>query len=452
MLTRHLLSDLIAWAKENKRKPLILRGARQVGKSTLVQMLAEAVGLDCVTANFERRPELAELFKSNDPMKIIQLLSLKLNQVIQPGKSLLFLDEIQATPEILASLRYFYEELPGLHVISAGSLLEFALEEPAFPMPVGRVEYCYLGPMTFDEFLLAEGEQGLIKFLADYHLTDEIPFPIHQTLVELLKIYLVVGGMPEAIQNYISHKNDSMWAQPVERVKRSILETYQDDFSKYASLHSVNLLRSVFEKIPRLISKRIKYSEINPNVKSTVVSKNIHQLAMAKIITIINHTAANGIPLGAQLNEKIFKLIFLDVGLLSAQLGLNLLDFYYGDEINLVHSGMIAEQFIGQQLLYMRPYFEPPHLYFWKRDEKSSQAEVDYVITHRQKIIPIEIKAGKTGTLRSLHLFMDEKNSSLGIKLSSALPSITKVNDRIIISLPLYLVGQLHRLISENME
>lgn len=452
MLARQLLSELIAWAQEIKRKPLILRGARQVGKSTLVKMLAEAIGLDCVTVNFERRPELADLFKSNDPMKIIQLLSLQLNQGIQPGESLLFLDEIQATPQVLASLRYFYEDLPDLHVISAGSLLEFALEEPSFPMPVGRVEYCYLGPMTFNEFLFAKDEQGLIKFLANYHLTDEIALPIHQKLLDLLKIYLVVGGMPEAIQNYISNQNDSMWAKSVERVKRSVLETYQDDFSKYASLQSLNLLRSVFERIPRLITKQIKYSEINRDVKSTVVSKNIHQLAMAKIITIINHSAANGIPLGAEINEKIFKLIFLDVGLLSAQLGLSLLDLYHEDEINYVHSGMVAEQFIGQHLLYMRPYFEPPHLYFWKREEKSSQAEVDYVIAHGQKIIPIEIKAGKTGTLRSLHLFMDEKNLPLGIKISSQLPSSVKVNGRIIISLPLYLISQLHRLISENIE
>jgi uncharacterized protein len=448
MLFRHGLPDLLAWAREPKRKPVIIRGARQVGKSTFVELLAKAMKLNCVTINLERRPELAELFKSNDPARIIQLIRLQFKQPILANHSILFLDEIQAAPEVLASLRYFYEELPELHVLCAGSLLEFALEKLTFSMPVGRIEYFYLGPMTFDEFLLALGEQGLLDFLLHYHLNDEFPVAIHEKLLALLKIFLITGGMPEAVQSYVLHQD----FMTVERVKRSILDTYQDDFSKYSVVQPPNLLRSVFEKIPGLIAKQIKYSHIDPNVKSATVSNNVHLLAMAKVIALVYHSASNGLPLGAQINQKIFKLIFLDSGLLSTQLGLSFLDLHSCAELNLVHEGMLAEQFIGQQLLYMKPYYEPPHLYYWRREMKSSQAEIDYVISHQQKIIPIEVKAGKSGTLKSLHLFMAEKGLSLGVKFSSQLPSsIVNGQGRTLLSLPLYMVGQLQRLLSESL-
>ena len=447
MLPRHGLADLIAWAREPKRKPVIIRGARQVGKSTFVELLAKAMGLNCVTVNLERRPELAELFKSNDPVQIIQLISLQFQQSITPNKSILFIDEIQAAPEVLASLRYFYEDLPQLHVLCAGSLLEFALEALTFSMPVGRIEYFYLGPMTFDEFLLALGEQGLLDFLMHYHMNDEIPIAIHQKLLSLLKTFLIIGGMPEAVQAYVSNQDFLM----VERVKRSILDTYQDDFSKYSAVQPPYLLRSIFETIPGLIAQKIKYSQINPNVKSGIIANNIRLLAMAKIIKMVYHSSANGLPLGAQVNQKIFKLIFLDSGLLSTQLGLSFLDLYKVEELNLVHSGMLAEQFIGQHLLYMKPYYEPPHLYYWRREMKSSQAEIDYVISYRQKIIPIEVKAGKTGTLKSLHLFMAEKNALLGVRFSSQLPSLVSDSQgKTLLSLPLYMVGQLTRLLSES--
>lgn len=446
MLPRHGLSDLLAWARLPKRKPMIIRGARQVGKSTFVDLLAEAMKLNCVTINLERRPELAELFKSKDPARIVQLISLQFKQPILANHSLLFLDEIQAAPEVLASLRYFYEELPELHVVCAGSLLEFALEALTFSMPVGRIEYFYLGPMSFDEFLLALGEQGLLDFLLHYRLNDELPISVHEKLLALLKIFLITGGMPEAVQAYVSHQDFML----IERVKRSILDTYQDDFSKYSAVHPPHFLRSVFEKIPSLIAKQIKYTQINPNVKSAIIANNIRLLAMAKIITFVYHSASNGLPLGAQINQKIFKLIFLDSGLLSTQLGLSFLDLHNCAELDLVHEGMLAEQFIGQHLLYMKPYYEPPHLYYWRREMKSSQAEIDYVISHRQKVIPIEVKAGKSGTLKSLHLFMAEKGVSFGVKFSSQLPSsLTNAQGQTLISLPLYMVGQLQRLLTD---
>lgn len=447
MFERNLLKELIAWAHSDDHKPLIIRGARQVGKSTIVEMLANQAHLACVTLNFERNPELAELFQSKTPTDIIGLVALATRQPIIPGQTLLFLDEIQAAPEVFATLRYFYEEMPKLHIIAAGSLLEFSLRELAFSMPVGRIEYYYLGPMLFDEFLLALDEKILVEFLQSFSLGDAFPLVIHEQLMHLLKLYLIIGGMPASVQAYVSQRD----FMQVERVKRSILETYQDDFSKYTLGKQAIVLRDVFKAIPRLMTQQIKYSEIDAHRKSTVISDALDRLSDAKMISYVYHSAANGVPLGAQCNQKIFKLIFIDGGLLASQLGLSYLDLNNIAEMNLVNSGMMSEQFIGQHLLYMHPCFQPPELYFWKREKPSSMAEVDFVISHRQMIIPIEVKAGKTGQLKSMWVFMDEKDTFMGVKFSSQLPSLHADEEgRRIISLPLYMVQQLPRLLTDN--
>lgn len=447
-LSRTLFKDLLAWAKRDNRKPLILRGARQVGKSTSVQILANTLNLELITLNFERSPALATLFTSNNPHVITQLISLEIGKSIQPGKSLLFLDEIQATPQLLATLRYFYEDMPQLHLICAGSLLEFALKSPSFSMPVGRIEYMYLGPLSFEEFLIAINEQPLYEFLINYRYGEEYPVLIHEKLTRLLKIYFIIGGMPEAVKTYAINKD----FMETERVKNMILATYQDDFSKYAKDHEENRLREVFEKIARSITCKIQYSKINSNVRSALIAEALRKLALAKVIYLVQHTSCTGIPLGAEINEKIFKALFLDVGLLSTQLHLSFLDLNSIDELVLANSGVIAEQFVGQHLLYDRLSYEEPQLYYWQREKASSQAEVDYVISQRQTIVPIEVKAGKTGTMKSLHLFLQEKQRSLGIRFHTQPPSITEQNAQQnyrILSLPLYMIGQTKRLMAD---
>lgn len=447
-LSRTIIQDLLAWAKRANRKPLILRGARQVGKSTAVHMLAEALNLELITLNFERFPALASLFASNEPHTIIQLIALQMNQSIQPGKTLLFLDEIQAAPSLLATLRYFYEDMPTLHVICAGSLLEFALESPSFSMPVGRIEYMYLGPMTFEEFLLAINEPLLCDFLKNYHYGQDYPTLIHEKLMHLLKIYLIIGGMPEAIKIYALNKD----FREVERVKNMIITTYQDDFSKYAAHGKENILRDVFEKISHFIACKVQYSKINPHSRSIVIAEALKKLVLSRIIYLVNHASCSGIPLGAEINEKVFKPLFLDVGLLSTQLKLSFLDLVHLEELVLANSGILAEQLIGQHLLYDHESYEEPHLYYWQREKKSSQAEVDYVISHRQMIVPIEVKAGKSGALKSLHLFLKEKQLQLGVRFCAQPPSITEKNaeqNYTILSLPLYLIGQIKRLIAD---
>lgn len=446
------LNYLISWAQGKKHKPLVIRGARQVGKSTLVRLFAQQAGLNLVELNFERNPGHADLFESNVPTEIIKLISLQYTQPIEAGKTLLFLDEIQAVPGLLQVLRYFYEDMPELHVIAAGSLLEFTLKEAKFSMPVGRIEYMHLGPVSFEGFLLAMGEQSLYEFLQTYRLGESYPISIHQKFMRLLKTYLIIGGMPEAIDEYVHHQN----FMASEKVKHSILNTYVDDFSKYSSGSELERLRNIFIKLPSLIGTKFKYTKIDPDIKSTVIANSLAKLALARVAYCVYHTAANGVPLGVEINEKIFKVLFLDVGLASTRLGLSVLDLQDDQEIFLINSGAIAEQFVGQQLLYMKPPYETPELYYWVREKKSSLAEVDYVISKNQRVIPIEVKAGKSGVLKSLHSFVDQKSCQLAVRLNACFPENKYKRHELttggkveynLLSLPLYFVNQLYRFI-----
>lgn len=447
---RFHLDYLKNWANSKTRKPIIIRGARQVGKSTLVKLFAEKNKLKLRTLDFERNPQLKEIFARNDPQEILRLLAIMFNETIKPGEHVLFLDEIQAAPQALQTLRYFYEEIPQLHVLAAGSLLDFTLANHKFSMPVGRIEYMHLGPMSFSEFLLALDEKILLDYLSRYKLAIEIiPVSVHTKLMQLFKTYLIVGGMPEAVLKYQQTNN---FIEP-ERIKQIILSTYKDDFAKYTTAITNNHLRLVFAKIAPLIAKQLKYSQISKEERAATIAQALELLRLAKIIYPVYHSACNGIPLGAEINSNFYKLLFLDIGLLTTQLGLTFLDLTAITEVTLINCGMLAEQFVGQHLLYSKPSYEEPSLYYWTREKKSSQAEVDFVISFKGKVLPIEVKAGKTGTLRSLHYFLQEKELSFGVRFNSELPSITTEEHKLangkkiqykLLSLPLYLVEYIY--------
>lgn len=459
-MDRKALGDLEEWRLRERRKPLILRGARQVGKTTLVRLFAKrSFGGRLAELNFERAPGLAELFEPKDPERTVKLLELHLDQEIIPGETLLFLDEIQAAPEVLAALRYFFEELPELHVIAAGSLLELVLECPAFPVPVGRIEYLYLGPMTFSEFLRAAGGGRLADFLAGLTLDairggDSIPSAIHEQLLDRLKIYLLVGGMPDAVRAFL--EGDSFL--DAEAVKQSILATFREDFGKYGPKVDTVRLRKVFERLPALVGEKLKYVHIDREERSKDLAEALHLLTLARVAFRVPHTSANGVPLGAETDERKAKVLNLDVGLMATATGLSVVDLETADELVMVHRGALAEQFIGQHLLYSGPSWEPPRLHYWVREKKGSAAEVDYVISHGTQIVPVEVKAGKTGTLKSLHVFLREKKRHFGLRFSSAPPSLLETKTTVprgrnvpftLFSLPLYLVGETRRLVGE---
>ena len=319
---RNGLDYLKKWHQKESRKPLIIRGARQVGKSYLVREFARREALSLLEINFEKNPEAAELFDKRSIKKSCELLEIQYKTRIEPEKTVLFLDEIQAAPEVIPVLRYFYEEQPGLCIIAAGSLLEFVLQEHSFSMPVGRLEYFHLGPMTFEEFLIANGEPDLKKWVNEFSLKDPIPAPLHQKLMDQVRIYCVTGGMPEAIHAFLENSQEEC-----EAVKKSILSTYEDDFSKYRKRVPDLRMRKVFQKMPRLIGEKLKYVNIDPMERSKDLSLALDLLCMARVGYRVYCSASNGIPLGADINQKFFKLLFLDVGLVSSACGLSRIDF-----------------------------------------------------------------------------------------------------------------------------
>ena len=439
------------WKSRQNRKPLVIRGARQVGKTHLVRSFANEHFKHLLEINIERNPETASLFSSNNPAKIIQMLELQFDVPIQKGPTLLFLDEIQAAPKILASLRYFYEEIPQLHIVAAGSLLDFAIEEPTFSMPVGRIEYMYLGPMQFEEFLLAAGKKNLINFINDFSFGDSIPAPLHSQLMELLKMFFVTGGMPESIAVYLK---SGSW-QECEAIKHSLLRTFEDDFNKYGRRFKYQRLQLLLRKIPLLVGSKFKYVNVDRNERAGELVKALNMLCHARVAFRVHHSSCSGTPLGATINGKKYKVLFLDVGLMSTATGLNLLEFEKADDIMMVNAGAVCEQFIGQHLLYSQHYYHEPELHYWIREKKTSAAEVDYVISEGPSIVPVEVKSGKGGTLKSLHLFLREKQLNLGVRFNSDTPSMLDLKTALsdgsnipyrLLSLPLYMAGQVRRL------
>jgi predicted AAA+ superfamily ATPase len=451
---RKALYDLMDWKDRPSRKPLIIRGARQVGKTWLVRKFSDQFD-NLVEINFDKNPEKAQLFAGRDINRCLQLLQIDCDTEIIPGKTLLFLDEIQAAPELLPLLRYFYEELADLHVIAAGSLLEFLLADHDFSMPVGRVEYLHLGPMDIEEFLLALGQERMTKFLKDHALNDTIPDSVHLSLLNFLKLFWIVGGMPAAVAWY---SNSGQLPEAISE-HAAILQTYEDDFSKYRKRIYPERLRKVFRRIPALIGNKLKYVRLDPDERSRELSETLHLLEMAQVIYRVRHSAGNGVPLGAEAKDRDFKPLFLDTGLVSTSLGLSLPSLEMVDDLLMVNNGALAEQFVGQHLLYDGPGYLKPQLFYWNREQKSASAEVDYLIAQGDAVVPIEVKAGTTGTLKSLQVFVAEKKSSVALRFNAMPPSCSWQETRVagkdkvpflLVSLPLYLIGQTRRLIADG--
>ena len=444
--------DLEAWASRPRRKPLVIRGARQVGKTWLARDLASRSFSGLVEVNFDRDPEKADLF-SADIERTLRLLSVDAGCPIVDGETLLFLDEIQSAPEVIPLLRYFHEERPGLHVVAAGSLLEFLLAEHAASMPVGRIEFMQIGPMGFGDFLAARGEDALAGLLGAHGLRDSIPDSLHGRLMEQTKLFCVVGGMPGAVQAFV----DTGDLQEVNREHESILQTYEHDFGKYQGRVDHATLTKVFRAAPRQVGRKLKYVNLTRDAKAPAVAAALNLLELARVVHSVCHTAATGVPLEAEVKRSDRKLLFLDVGLLSAALGLALTTLDAARDLTLVHSGAVAEQLIGQHLLYSQPSHRTPQLHYWNREKRGSAAELDYVVSHEHVVVPVEVKAGKSGTLKSLIQFAGEKGARLAVRFDACPPSVQELSlpgrepkTLGLISLPHYLVGETRRLLDKG--
>lgn len=446
---------LIEWLNSKTRKPLVIRGARQVGKTWLIRDLAQSQKRQLIEFNFEKRPDLESLFFSNNPKEIlINIASFTGNQ-IDPSKTILFLDEIQAVPHLLEKLRWFAEDMPQLPVVAAGSLLDFALADLKFSMPVGRIGYLYLEPLSFEEFLEATGNQEFRRYLQNYDLHFSIPKAIHFQLTKLIKEYIIVGGMPAAVSSWATDKAPNI----VNQIHYDLLSTYRDDFTKYSGRLATERLEDIINSVPRQLGKKFVYKSANSEVNASSLKQALVLLSKARICHRVIATSANGLPLGAEMNEKFSKTILLDSGLCSVSLGLSLHQLTSLSEISLINNGGIAEQLTGQILRCITPPYIPPSLYYWQREKKGAEAEVDYVIQHENQIIPIEVKAGTTGSLKSLHQFMKEKKRGIAVRINSDFPSFGPVYvkdssgtaiDYKLLSIPFYLLEQLHRLLLCN--
>jgi len=435
---RDIEKDLLHWKKQENPIPLLLRGARQVGKTYVVEKFGREQFEQLVTINFELQPEMIHCFESLEPSEIINAIFLLTHKKIEPQSTLLFLDEIQDCPNAIRALRYFKEKLPKLHVIGAGSLLEFTLNDTAFRMPVGRVQSLYLKPLSFKEYLVGSDNKQLREWIESIDLHSKITKPIHERLLRLVREYMILGGMPAVLQSYFTMHDlgDCM------NIQTALLSTYRQDFGKYAKKSDHRYLQRLFEKIPGLIGENFKYSKVDPDMRSRDIKDALYLLQNAGLTYPIYSTSASGLPLASLINEKKFKVLFLDVGLIT-RTGKLESELLLNNNIILVNRGMLAEQFVGQELLAYTSCYEEANLYFWSREQRSSMAEVDFVTTVDAKIIPIEVKAGTTGHLKSIKIFMQEKKSTLGLRISQQPLSY----DNNILSLPFYMTGEISRIV-----
>lgn len=395
-MKRSIAQDIMRWRHSKRRKPLIIRGARQVGKTWLVDNVLSKSFDHFVKIDLEKRRDLHIHFEESlEPGAILNALELVAGRII-PGKTLLFLDEIQACPRAVMALRYFYEQVPDLHVVTAGSLLEFAFGQ--ISIPVGRVQYLNMGPMTFYEYLLALDRDPM----AEAVLSDPAKSGknVSDMILAELKKYFFTGGMPECVKIW----RDTSSMLEVFQVQSEILDFFRDDFSKYTPKVDPTCLDAVFLNTAGSVGEQIKYTRLNHGHTGQTNRKAFDLLAKARVIQKISSCNPPGIPLGANANPKKFKAAMLDIGLLQrlcqvpveAELRQeNLLDIY---------RGKLAEQFIAQELWT----WQGGPLYYWSRDARSSNAEVDFLAVHDGAVYPIEVKSGKGGSLRSLHLMLEK--------------------------------------------
>lgn len=399
------------WMKGPRRKPLLLRGARQVGKTYAARHLGTKFA-SFVEINLELNLQARTVFaKDLDPHRIIRDLSIVAGQKIIPGKTLLFLDEIQVYPNILTALRYLYEMIPELHVIAAGSLLDFAIEQVG--IPVGRVESLYIYPVSFIEFL-AQTPLLLQEVIdMDKHALSEVA---HNKLLEILGYYLAIGGMPEVVHAWFQ-TNDPLI---IDRIHHQLIDTYKQDFAKYAKKHQVKYVDTVFRAIPQQLGNKFKYARIEGEFRKRELAPALDLLDTAGVAHKIFSSSGQGIPLGAQADIQDYKVLFIDVGLTQASLGLNVADWFLHPLQAFVNKGELVEAFVGQEMLVYADPFKKQQLYYWHRQAKSSQAEVDYLMQKSNQIIPIEVKSGPGTALKSMRVFLDSHRSTpYGIRFST---------------------------------
>ena len=433
---------LLEWKKRLNRKPLLLRGARQVGKTHAIRELGKTFP-NFIEINLELNAAARNIIEKDlDPHRIVQQLSELLQKKITPETTLLFFDEIQQVPSAITALRYFYEMMPTLHVAAAGSLLDFAIEQVG--IPVGRISSLYMYPLSFFEFLVALGHHEWARKITQHTVTDLINDPLHEKLLNLVGAYLAIGGMPEAVNEWKETKTS--WAS--KKVHADLLSTYQQDFGKYAKKHQTKYLNVIFQRAVSQLSHKFIYSRLG-EYKKRELEPALDLLEMAGLLHQVVRSAGQVIPLGAQADLDNFKLIFLDVGLCQALLKFDLASWFIEPLATFINKGDLVEAFVGQEILAYSDPITKEGLFYWSREKRGSQAEVDYLVQINNSVVPIEVKAGASKRIKSMQIFLDSHpNSSYGLRFSVDNYSIyQKIN-----SYPLYAVSKPFFDASENLK
>ena len=430
-MKRKIEKKLLNWAGRANRKVLLLRGARQVGKTHLIREFGKKFPI-FLEINFDEEKKVHQFFEGNlNPFEIIMNLELYTGKKIVPGKTLLFFDEIQSCKEAISSLRYFYEKIPDLHLVAAGSLLEFALSEiPSFG--VGRVESMFLYPLSFEEYLLELNGEDMVEMIKESSFQKPVNPVIHDKLIEQLKIFQITGGLPEVVSNYIENKD----LLECQRIINVLIQGYHTDFIKYKTRSPVERLIETLRSVATQTASKFKYSNVGED-SSKMYKESLELLTKAGLVYQIYHTNAAGVPLGSGINHKFFKTVIFDTGIFQRIMDLNLSDFVTTDFNTIINRGQLTEIFAGSEIRKSKDPYSIDNLYYWHRQSKSSQAEVDYIIEKNGKIIPVEVKSSSGRKMKSMHLFMEEKKSGFGIRLSG--DNFSK--DGKIYSIPLYAIS-----------
>ena len=408
---RDLLSYLDSWRDDPLRMPLILRGARQVGKSWLAKELGKRFDY-FIEINFDLDADAKLLFQhTGQAQHILTKLEFYSGQKVIAGKTLVFLDEIQECPNALKMLRYFKEQHPELHIIAAGSLLEFLLDE--IGVPVGRVQFLYVTPLSFAEFLSVSGKQHLRDYL-DSKLIDPV---IHKQLLEELRNYMWLGGMPAVVDAWLRYHD----GERCQRLQDNLLTSYRQDFLKYARKNQVPHIEHVFMSIAQQLGKKFKYASIDNDIKSATLKNALALLIKAGVALPCYQSSGHALPLAANKNSRHFKIFFFDIGLLQRLLKCNLRDWVCA-KMDVNYLGSLAEQLVAQEYVAYSSPSEAQELYYWHRESKGANAEVDFLFV-KKRIYPVEVKSGIKGGMKSLHVFLKEHpHTPVGLKISQAMP------------------------------
>lgn len=427
---RTAIEKLLKWKQNKHRKPMIIEGARQVGKTWLMKEFGQQAYADTVYINFDSNSRMAELFASDlDTERLIMGLELYAGHKIDPDNTLLIFDEVQEVPRALSSLKYFYENAPQYHIVCAGSLLGIALHQGT-SFPVGKVDFMNLYPLSFREFLMANGQERFAKLIDKRDFQMITSFKL--TYIDALKHYYYVGGMPEAVQSFAENKDFN----EVREIQRRILMAYEQDFSKHAPNEIVPRLRMIWNSIPSQLAKENKkfiYGLVREGARAKDYEAAIMWLSDCGLVHKISRVNTAGIPLRAYEDLKAFKLFVVDVGLLGCMAGLRQHTLLDGNDLFVEFKGALTEQYVCQQLKNI----EDLDIYYYTNDRGS--CGIDFVVGTGGKIVPVEVKAEVNLRAKSLKSYQEKFSPEISVRTSMA----DYKKEEWLVNLPLYAIDQI---------